>query len=280
MLKKLVIAAAAVVVGLGIIRFTKVGREVGSLVELWWNKTGDAVKNQVPPETRIEQLEMEIAKISKDVKAAVCKRADLKADYLMLKDEVDAQKTVQTQRKKDLLTLADVLEQGSNEVSFKGLTFSSKTGQQKLDSLKSAFETGEQTLKSRSDLLAAKAQRLELAEQHILKIQQKQTELTNLVDQLKIQLASIRMRQMENNAVDFDESQVSKCVALQQDLKRMLLKEEALAEEKARFGLTQPAVTPTRNDASLADTIKAARAAANGETKPAGTTSANTVVGD
>jgi len=267
MLKKLVIAAAAVVVGLGIIRFTKPGKELGGMVELWWHNSGNWAKNQIAPETRIEQLEMEIGKISKDVRAAVTKRADLKADYLMLKDDVDALKTVQNQRKKDLLTLADLLERNSSEVVFKGHSFGARTAQQKLDSLKTAFETGDQAFKAKNDLLAAKAQRLELAEQHILKIQQKQAELTNLVDQMKTQLASIRMKQIENNVTDFDDSQVSKCLALQQDLKRMLLKEEALSEEKARFGLTTPMRTPTADDRSIADSVKAARAAVGAEVK-------------
>jgi len=269
MLKKLVIAAAAVVVGLGIIRFTKPGREVGSRAELMWSKTCNWFASQETPETRIERLEMEIGKISKDVRAAVNKRADLKADYLMLKDDLDALKTVQNQRKKDLLALADVLEQGSNEVVFKGHTFGVRTAQQKLDVLKTAFETGENAVKAKNELLAAKANRLEVAEQHILKIQQKQAELTNLVDQMKTQVASLRMKQMENNVTDIDENQVSKCVALQQDLKRLLLKEEALAEEKARFGLTSPVLTPAKDDRSIAESVKAARAAVNAEVKPA-----------
>jgi len=164
MLKKLVIVAAAVVVGLGIIRFTKVGRECGGLAELWWHKSGDWAKNTIAPETRIEQLEMEISKISKYVLAAVRKRADLKADYVMLKDDVDALKVKQEQRKKDLLVLADLLEQGSNQVVFQGYTYVAKTAQQKLDGLKTAFETGEQSLKAKTSLLAAREQRLVLAE--------------------------------------------------------------------------------------------------------------------
>jgi chromosome segregation ATPase len=264
MLKKLVIVAAAVVVGLGIIRFTKVGRECGGLAELWWSKSGDWAKNSISPETRIEQLEMEIGKINRDIRAAINKRADLKADYVMLKDEVDALKAKQEQRKKDLLVLADLLEQGSPQVVFQGYSYVAKTAQQKLDGLKTAFETGEQSLKAKSNLLAAREERLVLAERQILKIQQKQTELTQLVDQMKTQLANIRMKQMENNTADFDESQVSKCVSLQQDLKRMLLKEEALAEEKARF-LGTPVTVPARDESSIADSIKAARAAVAGD---------------
>jgi len=269
MLKKLVIAAAAIVVGLGIIRFTKSGRELKSLTELSWHQVGDWAKNQVTPETRIEQLEMEIRKISKDVRTAVEKRAGLKADYVMLKDDVEALKVTQDQRKKDLLTLADLLEEGSNQVVFKGHSFVSRIAQQKLDALRAAYETGSQSLKTKSDLLEAKAQRLVLAEQTILKIQQKQGELNNMVDQLKTQLANIRMKQMENNIIDIDDSQVSKCVALQQDLRKMLLTEEARAEEMDRFGLTPPATVPARDESSIVDSIKAARTAVGAETKPA-----------
>ncbi len=268
MLKKLIIAAAAVVVGLVIIRTTKIGKEFRSLTELWWNQSGDWAKNQVPPETRIEQLEMEIGKIKQDVLTAVEQRAGLKADYVMLEDDVKALKNLQAQRKTDLLNLADLVEQGTNEVVFKGHTFGSKIARQKLDGLTNTYEMSKQTLKAKSELLAAKGQRLELAEQHINKIQQKQVELANMVDQMKTQLANIRMKQLENNSVDIDESQVSKCVKLQQELRRMLLKEEVLAEEKARFGLTTPVAAPARDEGSAADSVKAARTAVGGDIKP------------
>jgi chromosome segregation ATPase len=269
MLKKLVIAAAAVVVGLAIIKFTKAGRDFKSLTELGWRQAGDWAKSQVAPETRIEQLDMEIRKIGKDIRAAVDKRAGLKAEYVVLKDQIESLKVTQDQRKKDMLTLADLLEQGSHEVVFRGYTFVNRVAQQKLDSLRSSFETGAQTLKTKTELLEAKSQRLVVAEQAILKIQQKQGELTNMVDQLKTQLANIRMKQMENNIIDVDESQVSKCVALQEELKYMLAKEEARAEDMARFGLTPPpAATSAKDEASIVDSIKAARTAVGAETKP------------
>jgi hypothetical protein len=270
MLKKMVIAAAAIVVGLGLIKFTKLGREVGGLVKLSWSKCGDWASDQITPEKRIELLEMEVADINKDVRAAVAKRADLKAQYLKLKDEVDALKTVQEERKKDLLALADVLEQGSaNEVSFKGLSYSTKGAQQKLDNLKTAFELGEQTQKVKNNHLEARAQRLEQAQENILLIQKKEGELKNQVEQMKIQLAGIRLRQSENN-VSVDNSQVAKCETLLEEVKDQIRKEQVLAEENARFGLTTPVSTPVREDRNLTESIKAARAAVGAEGKVAG----------
>jgi len=86
---------------------------------------------------------------------------------------------------------------------------------------------------------------------------------------MKTQLANIRMKQMDNNTADFDETHVSKCVALQQDLKRMLVREEALAEEKAHFGLATPVTVPARDESSIADSVKAARAAVSGDSTKA-----------
>jgi chromosome segregation ATPase len=270
MLKKLVIAAAAIVVGLGIVKFTKVGQQIGGVVKVWMHKSGDWCKNQITPETRIEQLELEIADINKDVRTAVSERADLKAKYLKLKDEVDALKAVQEERKKDLLALADVLEQGSaNEVSFKGLSYSTRSAQLKLDNLKTAYELGEQTLKAKNNHLDAKAQQLELAQENILLIQKKEGELRNQVEQMKIQLADVRQKQSENNAT-VNNSQIAKCEQLLEEVKDAIRLERVRAEENARFGLTSPVSTPAREERNLADSIKAARKAVGADDKVAG----------
>jgi predicted nucleic acid-binding Zn-ribbon protein len=61
MCKKLMIAVLAIVVGVGVVS----GTRVGSHFRLWWNKSSTWAKNQVPPETEIERLRMELDRLSK-----------------------------------------------------------------------------------------------------------------------------------------------------------------------------------------------------------------------
>jgi len=59
MCKKLLIAALAVVIGVGVVS----GTRLGSHFRLWWTQSSTWAKNQVPPETEVERLRMELARL-------------------------------------------------------------------------------------------------------------------------------------------------------------------------------------------------------------------------
>jgi len=263
MLKKLLIASAAVVIGLVILKKT----DFGSLVQVWWKDTGCWASRQVSPETRIKQLKHEITKIDHDVKTAINNLVRQEASFKMLKDEVDSLRTVQDQRRKDLLVLVDLVEKGPTEVLFKKQTYTPDEAQSQLDYLRTSFETGKEALKAKDQLLKIKAKQLEVADQRIFKIQEKKTELTNLVAKMEAQLELIRLKQVENNTIEVNDSQVNKCIVLQDNLKRMLIEEEARAEKYARFGLTPSKQAPVKDDRSRTDSINAAKAALADEVK-------------
>jgi len=257
MLKKLLIAAAAVVIGLVVLKKT----DIGSLAQVWWKDAGCCLSRQVSPETRIKQLKHEISKIDVDVKSAINNLVRQEASYKMLKDEVDSLKMVQDQRRKDLLVLVGLLEKGPTEVLFDRQTYTSDEAQGKLDFLRTSYETGKGALKAKDDLLKTKAKQLEIADQRIFKIQEKKTELTNLVAKMEAQLEQIRLKQVENNTIEVNDSQVNKCLVLQENLKRMLMEEEARAEKYARFGLTTTRQAPVKDERSRTESINAAKAA-------------------
>jgi len=61
MCKKLLIAALAVVVGVGVVSSTR----LGSHIRLWWSKGSTWAQRQVPPETEIDRLKMELDNVSR-----------------------------------------------------------------------------------------------------------------------------------------------------------------------------------------------------------------------
>jgi hypothetical protein len=86
--------------------------------------------------------------------------------------------------------------------------------------------------------------------------------LTTLVAKLETQLEMLRLKQVENGTVDVDDSQVSKCVELSENLKQQISKEEIRAKEYSRYGLTAGANTTEKEpQRSKAESIKAAREA-------------------
>jgi len=264
MLKKLVIAAAAVVVGLVILKKT----DLGSLMQVWWKDAMTCVRKQVPPETRIKQLKMEIGKIDEDIKTAVNNLVKQEVVYKDLKEQTEGVKGRVAALKTDMTALIDVLEKDNTRVAFKGQDFSPEAAQAKLDRLRADFEATKENLKVKENLLRNKSEQLALAEQRISKIKDKKVELTEQVAKLESQLDLLRLKQLDNR-IEVNDSQVSKCEALQEDLKKMIMEEEIRAEKYARYGLIPTTPTTTRdNDRSKADSIKAAKAALT--EKPAG----------
>jgi chromosome segregation ATPase len=257
MLKKLVIAAAAVVVGLVILKKT----DLGSLMQVWWKDAMTCVKKQVPPETRIKQLKMEIGKIDDDVRTAVNSLIKQELAYQDLQEKANNVKTHLEARKKDMTALIDVLERDSKRVNFRGEDLSTEAAQARLDRFQAEYEATKENLKAKEQLLKTKVEQLALAKERIRKITDKKTELTEQVAKLESQLELLRLKQLDTR-IEVNDSQVSKCQALQEDLRKMIKEEQIRADKYAEFGLL-PA-TPEKAETSQrskAESIKAAKAA-------------------
>jgi len=257
MLKKLVIAAAAVVVGLVILK----GTDLGSLLQVWWKDAVAVAQRQIPPETRLKQLRMEIGKIDNDIKTAVDKLVKHEVAYESLKGDVEGLKARQKQRKDQMTVLIDALEQENTRVNFKGQSLTAEAGQNKLDALRAEFEIGKESLKLKDQVLKTKSEQLDLAVQRINKIKDKKIELTTQVEKQEAQLELVRIKQLDNRIIEVNDSQVSKCEALSGQLKEMIAEEEKRAEKYAQFGLNNDTPTRTATDPrSRAESIKAAKA--------------------
>jgi chromosome segregation ATPase len=256
MCKKLLIAGAAVVVGLVLLRVTT----VGSLLHVWWNDASRFVERQVPPETRLKQLQLEVNKIDTDIKGAVKNLVRLEVERDDLVKSIDFLKAKQDKSKKDMRALVEGLEQGNTLVSVGSQTLSSEVAQIRLDGLRNEYEIRKETLRNKEDLLKSKQDALVLADQRISKIQEKKAELTALVASMEAKLEQLRVRQINNN-IEINDSQVSKCEALADSLRKELAEQEKIAEKFARYGIdaTEPSA-PVKTSNSKAESIKAAKA--------------------
>jgi len=265
MLKKLLIAAAAIVVGLVIVKKT----DMGSLMQVWWKDAGSWCSRQVPPETRIEQLKIEVSKIDRDIKKAVNQLVGVEVAHDELKKEIEALKDRQAQRKKEMTTLSEGLENGNTRVSLNTQSYSADTAQKMLDRFVAEYKTGREALKAKEELLRNKQEQLDLADQRIKGIQGRKAELEELVGKLEAQLELVKLKKTQNR-IEVNDSQVSKCDQLAEDIKRMLNEETKRAEKYARYGLVTSTPSVVKEEKSKADSIKAARAALAEEDKAAG----------
>jgi hypothetical protein len=260
MLKKLVIAAVAVVIGLVVVKKT----QLGTLMKVWWRDAVACVDRQVPPETRIKQLQLEIAKIDDSIRSAVDKKIDMMQTCKQLSDDVEALKQKQEARRNDMKALLEGLETVSTRVTFKGESLRPEAAQEKLDSIRAQFENGKVTLKNKEQVLRQKQEQLDVATRKIDKIKDAKMELTALVAKLETELELLRLKQVENGTVEVDDSQVSKCFELSDNLKKQIAKETLTLQEYEKYGLTpKPAVVEKEPQRSKAESIKAARQALN-----------------
>jgi chromosome segregation ATPase len=157
--------------------------------------------------------------------------------------------------------LIDVLEKDSKRVSFRGEDLSTEAAQARLDRFRAEYEATKENLKVKEQLLRTKSEQLNLAKERIRKIKDKKTELTEQVAKLESQLELLRLKQLDTN-VEVNDSQVSKCQVLYDDLRKMIAEEDLRAKKYAEFGLApatrEPAEAPQQ---SKVDSIKAARQA-------------------
>jgi chromosome segregation ATPase len=256
MLKKLLIASAAVVVGLLIVNKT----QLGSLLQVWCKDASHWASRQVSPETRIKQLKLEVKKIDDDIKKAADQLITVELDRKDLKSDLESLKARQAQRKTEMTALLDGLEKATARVSFNDQVYSADAAQWKLDGLTAEFEIGQKALKAKEELLRNKDALYDTTDQRILAIRAKKEELQALVGQLETQLELVRLKQVENQ-IHVSDSQASKADALAQDIKRMLAEETIRAETYGRYGLNPASPKTVKEEKSKAESVKAARKA-------------------
>jgi len=242
MLKKLLIAAAAIVVGLVIVKKTT----LGSLAQVWWKDAGTWCSRQVAPETRIKQLKLEIGKIDGDIRGAINKLVKVEIEQDRLKTDITALQARQDQRAKDMKALA---------VSLKTSVSTGQKDENTLRSLTAQYRAGKDELASREERLAVLNEQLELADEQITRLKNKKEELLALADKMDSELARLHIKELDSG-VTVNATQANRAEELANQINETIQERTKRAEKYARYGLTKAA--PARVKQNKEDAIKAA----------------------
>jgi len=116
MCKKLLIAALAVVVGVGVVSSTR----LGSHIRLWWNKAGDSISRQIPPETEIERLKMELDGLTRLDDRYYDQVARQKREVQKLEAKVKTDRAALAKRETELREMRLVLTSKDDKAVFHG----------------------------------------------------------------------------------------------------------------------------------------------------------------
>jgi chromosome segregation ATPase len=262
MLKKILIAAVAVVAGLVVVNRS-------SFVRVMWTDAKSCMERQIPPEVQLKQLASEIDKIDADIKRNISKLAAQEVSVNALEERLTAMKNRQKTLRGDVEAMRQNLEGARTEkVSFKGHAYPKTELTRRLDMSLTDFTNLKDQVKSQELLLADKRRTLEAAHARISEMRNKKEQFRLVAAQLETKLEQLKTQQMASH-LDLDDSQIARCNELVQKIKTRLATDELTARILHDYGYnttTAPVVAPDQN--STEEVLKAARQALDDEKEP------------
>jgi len=254
MCKKLCLAVGAVIVGLSIIYFTG----LSSLVQVKWNDMQGWMKKQVPPETQLKQLRVEISKIDTDIKKNLGKLATQEVETERLEKSLDTAKADQVKLKADIVEMTKALDTKETKVSYKGETYRQSALALKLEAAVNNYENRKADIKQKELTLASKQQALDVAHQRITEMKAQRDQLQQVADKLALRIEQVKLKQVDT-PFEIDDNQVSKCIGMADSLTKQLDEEEAKARLYDRYGYRDEKKVPEIKVKSTEEVLNAAK---------------------
>lgn len=217
MLKKMAIAALAVVAGLFILNTTY----FGSYAKTALRKAKSAANNQVPLEFKIETLRNEIAHLVPDMKKNISAIAHEIVAVNTLKEEVAEIRAHLTTQKDNLRAMAEALKSGDAQVSYNGYTYRVDRLQAKLDLAFESCKQCEKELAMKEKLLEAREEKLDADRHNLTSMKSQKEALEVRLAQLEAELKTLRVAQTRSQ-FQLDDSRLGKIKGALADLEKQL----------------------------------------------------------
>jgi chromosome segregation ATPase len=253
MFKKLLIAAVAVVAGLAVLNL--------SLVRVWYREACSKAKSLVPPEVRLKQLNSEIDNIDKDIKKNISRLARMEVEVKMFEEQLDAKRDRQAHLRSDISEMRKSLETARTEkVFYNGRKVDSSRLTSRLDMAVTEFTSLKEQVKVQEQLLGDKKRTLEAAHNRITEMKNEKEKLRLLATRLATHLELVKMKQLQNQEIAFDDSAISNAREIAKDVEIQLRTAEADMKLKSQFGYAEK--SPLEKEGkSTEEVLKSAREA-------------------
>lgn len=226
MFKKLLIAAVAVLAGTMVLgKVTKISPRV------WFGDCCRSIRNAVPPEVQLRQLNDEIANIDNDIKKNIGRVAAMEVEVKSIENRVASQRAHLADLKRDMVAMKKSLEDGSWKVS-KG---DGSELTRKLDRTINEYTTLKENNKIQEKVLQEKKRALETAHNRLTKMVNEKENLTLLSARLAGHLEAVKMKQT-GTPVEFDDSSIARCRELANEIETRLNTADAATKLLAQYG--------------------------------------------
>ena len=168
---------------------------------------------RVSPETKLDLIKEELAKIGKDMRKNIGAVAEETVAVDNLREDVEVcQKNLDTQFERIVNMKKDV-DAGEKVVMKNGRTVSVVQLQEKMSRAWESYKTSEDTLKSKRALLAAHEKALDAGRERLGAMKEKREQLEVQVAQLEAELKNVRLAQTRSD-FNFDDSRIGDIQAL------------------------------------------------------------------
>ena len=226
MIKKLLIAVVAVVVGTMVLtKVTKISPMV------WLGDCCRSARSMVPPEVQLKQLNKEIANIDKDIKKNIGRVAAMEEEVDNFEKRFKNQVARQSELKAGIVATRTSLEARSTQVA----KTSASDLTRKLDRFTNEYVSLKETNKVHEKVLEQKKRTLEAAPDRLTKMQQEKDRLTLVSARLTAHLEALRTQQT-SAPVAFDDSAIDRCHELANDIETRLNTADREAKLLKRYG--------------------------------------------
>jgi hypothetical protein len=261
MIKKIGIAALAVVAGMFILRST----HLGAYARTAWHKVRTGIKHEVPIEFQIDTIRQEVTQLMPDMRKNISLVARETVELQRLREQVN---DTHAKLDKELESVADLrnsLLSATATVSYNGRSMSVERAEALLARKVDACKSCQSELKAKEDLVEAREQGLEAERDKLAAMKSQKEQYEVQIAQLEAQLKTLRLAQARSN-FQLDDSRLSRIKGMIADVRSQMQVEEKTAELVGQFcdEETPPAAKPVK---SKADVIQAANELL-GESRP------------
>jgi hypothetical protein len=204
MLKKIGIAALAVVAGLFILNST----HLGGYAKTAWKKAKTAAKQQVPLEFQLENLRNEAGQLVPDMKNQLGKLAEETVAVQNLREKIVVTRTNLDKQKENIRTMKDDLKRGDVKVVYDNRPYSAERVRHKLALDLVACQNLESELKSQEKLLELREQALEADRQKLASMRSQKEQVEVEIAQMDADLRTLRLTQTRSS-FEVDDSRLA-----------------------------------------------------------------------
>ena len=187
----------------------------------------EEVGDQVPVRFELERAKTMIDSLVPDIKRNMIVIAKEEVSVNTIRKEVEKANDTLTEQRGEILQLRDEAESGDKQIRIAGRAATQQEVKTELQRLLSRYKLAEATLGAKQDLLFSRENSLTAARNKLKTMLDAKRDLEVQVENLEARLVAVQSEAVASN-IDFDESNVTQCQELVEDLQVRLQVAERL----------------------------------------------------